>query len=71
MSVNFPAIKTKTAKFDDLSVMPVSCRVSGGGAVPALSAKYLAEGMSGITKAGLLYTTVAAAEARSVDIGGR
>lgn len=51
MSVSYPAVKYKTAKLSDLALLPVSCRVSGGGVTPALSAKYIGEGKSGITKA--------------------
>ena len=51
MSVSYPAVRYKTAKLADLTLLPVSCRVSGGGVTPALSAKYLGEGIGGITKA--------------------
>ncbi len=51
MSVSFPAVKTQTVKLSDLSLLPVSCRVSGGMVLPALSPVYRGAGMSGIVKA--------------------
>ncbi len=41
----------KTVKLADLSLLPVSCRVSGGRVLPALSAAYRGEGRRGIKKA--------------------
>ncbi|MDE7453953.1 MAG: hypothetical protein K2N22_06055 [Clostridia bacterium] len=51
MSVNFPAVKTKTVNLADMTVFPVSCRVSGNEVVPALSAVYKGGGLDGIKKA--------------------